>query len=258
MLPNLQRGDMILLQGIGGATGIKAPVVDVSAAAYNSMINSMANEQLLCVAYSRSGGETNVSQILMPNYSVGLYQNTGSGGTIVPQGSQTGLITYTCGVRRIKYTDGTIRNEVYTSAITVAGTTIIGDANNTRVVYQTVPEDAFYRLGDQYVVHRIYAVIDVNGSYYALTKGDNNAGLDIEYGNIPASLSQIEGKVIASVPYLGYLKLCAEQPVQRTRRVRLLPCRLISKAGHRSANLIITACSAIFGAITSTISPNFM
>ena len=207
MLPNLHRGDMILLQGTGGSAGIKAPVIDVSAAAYNNMVNNMSSEQLLCVAYSKAGGMTNVSQTLMPNYSVGLYQNIAGRQVIVPQEDQTGLITYTCGVRRLQFADGVIENEVYTSAITIAGTTIMGDANNTRVVYQTVPWDAFYRLGDRYVVHRVYAIIDADGNYYTITKGDNNAGLDLEYGNLPANMSQIEGKVIASIPYLGYLKL---------------------------------------------------
>ena len=63
-------------------------------------------------------------------------------------------------VRKLQFSNGTTGNEVYTSAITIAGTTIIGDANNTRVVYQTVPEDAFYKLGDRYIVHRVYAVIN--------------------------------------------------------------------------------------------------
>ena len=207
MLPNLHRGDMILLQGTGGAAGIKAPVIDVSAAAYNSMVNNLSSEQLLCVAYRTANGATNVSQMLEPNYSIGLYENVAGRESIVPQGSQTGLITYTCGIRKLQFSNGTVESEVYTSAITIAGTTIIGDANNSRVVYQTVPEDVFYRLGDMYIVHRVYATMDVDGNYYALTKGDNNAELDIQYGNLPANMSQVEGKVIASVPYLGYLKL---------------------------------------------------
>jgi hypothetical protein len=75
------------------------------------------------------------------------------------------------------------------------------------VVYATIPQDYFYQLGDGYIVHRAYAVINASGNYYVLTKGDNNPGLDLQYGNYPAKLNQIQGKVLYSIPYLGYLKL---------------------------------------------------
>ncbi len=75
------------------------------------------------------------------------------------------------------------------------------------MVYQTVPSDLFYKFGDSYIVHRVYAIINASGTYYLLTKGDNNPGLDMQYGNYPANLSQIQGKVVASVPYIGYIKL---------------------------------------------------
>jgi len=207
MLPVLQRGDMIALQGISNISMLKAPVIDVSAGAYQDMLNSTENEQLLCLAYKTANGTTAVSQFMQPGYSVGLYRSNQSGSGVISPDAQTGLITYTCGVREVKFDNGTIENEVYTSAITVAGTTIIGDNNNTIIVYQTVPQDYFYRMGDVYIVHRVYAVIDAAGKYYALTKGDNNPGLDIQYDNYPANESDIQGRVIASIPYLGYLKL---------------------------------------------------
>ena len=79
--------------------------------------------------------------------------------------------------------------------------------NDSVVVYQTVPQDQFYKYGDTYVVHRVYALVNVSGTYYVLTKGDNNPGLDIQYFNIPPNLTYVEGKVIGSVPFVGYLKL---------------------------------------------------
>jgi len=87
------------------------------------------------------------------------------------------------------------------------GTTIIGDMNNSVVVYKTIPQDSFYQEGDSYIVHRVYAVINASGNYYIMTKGDNNPGLDMQYGNYLIPFKDIEGKVIASVPYIGYLKL---------------------------------------------------
>jgi hypothetical protein len=88
---------------------------------------------------------------------------------------------------------------------------VIGDRNNSVVVYQTTPSDQFYKYGDSYIVHRLYAVINASGSYYVLTKGDNNPGLDMQFGNYPASLNALQGKSIASVPYLGYIKLIFTQ-----------------------------------------------
>jgi signal peptidase I len=207
MLPVLHRGDMIALQGIDNVTDLKAPVIDVSASAYKGMLNNFGSEQLLCLAYKTTNGTTAVSQFMQSGYSIGLYSSNQSGGSIISPGDQTGLITYTCGTRMVKFDNGTIADEVYTSAINVAGTTVIGDSNHTVIVYQTVPQDYFYEIGDMYIVHRVYAVLDVAGKYYALTKGDNNPGLDIQYSNYPANESDIQGRIIASIPYLGYLKL---------------------------------------------------
>lgn len=208
MLPRLQRGDMVALQGIGDITQVKAPIVDVSRGAYQNMLNNIMNEQLFCVAYNKTNGKTEVSQFLKPGYSIGLYQGSSDGGVIIsPNNQSANLITYTCGARKVQFSNGTVEDEVYTTAITVAGTTIIGDNNNTVVVYQTIPGDSFYSIGDRYIIHRVYAIIDAGGDYYMLTKGDNNPGLDIQYGNYPANKSYVEGRVIASVPYLGYLKL---------------------------------------------------
>ena len=161
------------------------------------------------MAYNRTTRRIDASQpqLLEPGYAVGLYQSTSSGSALISPDNQTGPITYTCGIRNVQFSNGTVENESYTASITVAGTTIIGDNNNTVVVYRTIPGDSFYGMGDEYIVHRVYAVINAAGSYYVLTKGDNNAGLDIQYGNYPANESYVEGRVIASIPYLGYLKL---------------------------------------------------
>ena len=60
-------------------------------------------------------------------------------------------------------------------------------------------------IGD--IIHRVVAALNVNGSYYILTKGDNNPGLDMEFGNYPINQSSVIGYDIATVPLIGYLKL---------------------------------------------------
>jgi hypothetical protein len=207
MLPVLQRGDMILLQG-ANQNNIVAPVVNVNASLWNSSFSSYGNEALECVAYNESSSGVSISQLVKPGYKVGLLKTTPSGSEIVPYSSQAeSAIKYQCGIVNVTYTNKTTEEEASTVAITIGNTTITGDKNNSIVVYQTVPQDEFYKLGDSYIVHRVYALVNVSGTYYTLTKGDNNPGLDVQYFNYPANLSQVGGKVIGSVPYLGYVKL---------------------------------------------------
>lgn len=209
MLPNLKRGDLIVLEGTQGVKGIKAPIIDISNATYQSFQNNIQNEFLSCVAYNQTGNRATISQLIKPGYQLGLYKSSGqSGGEIVPQTFEgTNLIKYTCGRQQIVYTNGTSAYEAYTSSVTINGTTLYGDANNSVVVYATIPKDYFYQLGDTYIVHRAYAVLNVSGAYYVLTKGDNNPGLDLQYANYPSPTNSVEGRVLLSIPYLGYLKL---------------------------------------------------
>jgi signal peptidase I len=207
MLPYLHRGDMIFLGGANQTT-IKAPMVDVSTADWNKVMANLSSVSLECVAYEKSGSQLYVSQIVEPGYSVGLVETSGINVHVVPNDTRIGgVLGYTCGAASAKFQNGTVEQEAYTKAVTIGNRTIQGDVNNTIVVYGTVPQDLFYKLGDSYVVHRAYAIVNADGAYYVLTKGDNNPGLDIQYSNYPAGMGQIEGKVIADVPYLGYLKL---------------------------------------------------
>ncbi len=207
MLPYLQRGDMIILQGVAQPSQIHAPEVKMTQAQVQQMISNAMNESLECVAYKISASSVNVSLILQPGYSLGIYEQEPNGGRIISNSSQPGPIRYQCGVAYLQFTNGTTLQEAYTKAIVIGNTTITGDQNNSVVVYKTNPSDLFYREGDDYIVHRVYAVVNASGTYYYLTKGDNNPGLDIQYQNLPPSQQNIEGKVIAIIPYLGYLKL---------------------------------------------------
>ncbi|MDE1865623.1 MAG: hypothetical protein KGH94_03235 [Candidatus Micrarchaeota archaeon] len=206
MLPTLQRGDMLLLHGISSPSQLRAPVINISRATYSGIVAQISKGELACVAYSQGQGGVHISQYMQNGYLIGLYSGA-NGGSIETLSSQTGPIIYQCGVANDRFSNGTTLRIVYTSGISIGSQTVTGDRNNSVVVYSTIPQDLFYQEGDGYIVHRAYAVLDVGGSYYVLTKGDNNPGLDIQYGNYPANLSQVQGKVIGSVPYLGYLKL---------------------------------------------------
>ncbi|MDE1874279.1 MAG: hypothetical protein KGI04_04150 [Candidatus Micrarchaeota archaeon] len=221
MLPTLHRGDLVVLHGIDNissfisSTGV--PVVSVSSAAFGSMESNMSNEFLAYFAYFY-GNMSKIAYGYAKNITyngIGLYSTPcvsqanylGKPSSIancyVPANDQKhNLIKYYYSIGNL-----TIGNEVlgavYTSQITVANTTITGDSGNPIVVYQTTSRDTF----SGSVIHRVYAVLNVSGRYYFLTKGDNNQALDIEFGNYPANQSEVLGYVVADIPVVGYVKL---------------------------------------------------
>ena len=208
MLPYLHRGDMIFLHGVSSISQIKAPIIDVTSSQISRVLSSPDSESLSCVAYITNASGTYIRQTLAPGYKVGLIEDSNGVYRLVSKQEESGnVVQYTCGTREVKLSTGQILNEAYTTSITVNNRTIAGDRNNSIVVYGTRPGDLFYEEGDAYVVHRVYAILNDSGDYYVLTKGDNNPGLDIQYGNYPPNMSQVQGKVVGVIPYLGYLKL---------------------------------------------------
>ena len=208
MLPYLHRGDMIFLHGVSSISQIKAPIIDVTSSQISRVLSSPDSESLSCVAYITNASGTYIRQTLAPGYKVGLIEDSNGVYRLVSKQEESGnVVQYTCGTREVKLSTGQILNEAYTTSITVNNRTIAGDRNNSIVVYGTRPGDLFYEEGDAYVVHRVYAILNDSGDYYVLTKGDNNPGLDIQYGNYPPNMSQVQGKAVGVIPYLGYLKL---------------------------------------------------
>ncbi len=208
MLPYLHRGDMILLHGVSSASQLKAPIIDVTSSQMSRILSSPDSESLSCVAYITNASGTYIRQTLAPGYKVGLIEDSNGAYRLVSKQEESGnVLQYSCGTREVRLSTGQILNEAYTTSITVNNHTIAGDRNNSIIVYKTRPGDLFYEEGDAYVVHRAYAILNDSGNYYVLTKGDNNPGLDIQYGNYPPNMSQVQGKVVGVIPYLGYLKL---------------------------------------------------
>lgn len=57
-----------------------------------------------------------------------------------------------------------------------------------------------YNMGDFTVIHRIIEKVQRNGSYYFVTKGDNNTARDLE----DVKEDQLIGKVVFKIRYIGY------------------------------------------------------
>jgi len=60
-----------------------------------------------------------------------------------------------------------------------------------------------YKRGGEYIVHRIIRIENFNGSTRYVTKGDANSSPDFP----PVDKSDVEGKVVLIIPYLGGLSL---------------------------------------------------
>ncbi len=220
MLPALHRGDLVVLRGIDNASlfvsKYRVPVFNVSRSAFLSMQRNISKEFIAYFAYF-NGNKSQVSYTIPANksYQIGLYNTVcisqsiylNSPGSIyrcaVPeQSQQNNLIRYSYAIGKLALPNATV-SAIYTSDISVAGISAVENYSNPIIVYQTNSRDTF---GGS-IIHRLYAVLNVSGSYYFLTKGDNNQALDLQFGNYPANQSSVLGYVIATVPVVGYVKL---------------------------------------------------
>jgi signal peptidase I len=96
----------------------------------------------------------------------------------------------------------------------VNGTRYYENLSNDVVVYQPLPTDYYARTGD--IIHRAFLKIKSSddGKTYVLTKGDNNPIFDLQVydarfsqGNRPVDSVRVKGRILATAPIIGYLKL---------------------------------------------------
>ena len=189
MLPNLDRGDMMVMRGGEAA----ATEVAVEADKWNAQ--SLEQEQLVCWLCEREGPGGKYTEPCTGRIENGAFREVDQSGN---------LIRYECGVcEKRSYSTGEVRQVPCTKAIVVGGQRITENLQNDIIVYSPAPSDVFK--GE--TIHRVYAKVKVDGSIYYLTRGDNNEQLDLQYGNSPIPPERVVGKALFRVPYLGYLKL---------------------------------------------------
>ena len=215
MLPTLHRGDIVILHDIPNmSTFLEAnhiPVINVSRNAFQNMEDNMQSEFLEPVPYSKNNASHIYSSYnASDNQSIGFY-NIACMARLPPTryseclvtNQSSNLIQYNYSLAREVNNKGANITIPYVSSITIDGTTIVENYSNPIIVYKTTKYDYF--TGD--IIHRLVAALDVNGSYYTLTKGDNNPVLDIEALNYPSNTSNVVGYVVSDVRYIGYLSL---------------------------------------------------
>lgn len=205
MLNDLQRGDFVVVQG----AEINAPEIKLTQSEFEEMVkgpfivsyqgrNHTLDHPLSSYCYSHKSED-------MCN----LYFTTND-----EFFEKAGPITYHYTTCRVSYvgtsTTALMRCVDY---VEIKGQRIsVPNKKNDVIVYTPSPRDVYSAVGD--IVHRSVAKIIVGNTTYYLTAGDNNPILDNQVyseasgaGNYPPSSQQVKGRVIARIPYLGYLKL---------------------------------------------------
>ena len=215
MLPTLHRGDIVILHDIPNMSSFleanHIPVINVSRNSFQNMENNMQSEFLEPIPYSKGNASHIYSSYnSLDNQSIGFYNiacmarlPSSRYSECLVRNQSSNLIRYNYSLAQQVNNKGVSTTIPYVSSITIGNTTIVENYSNPIIVYKTTKYDYF--TGD--IIHRLVAALNVDGSYYTLTKGDNNPVLDIEALNYPSNTSNVVGYVVSDVRYIGYLSL---------------------------------------------------
>lgn len=202
MLPNLERGDFVIVQG----TAINGIEINMSKDEFEEFKKDP-------VVHFGENKSTSVKGSAFTNCLINPSSEACE--AIKENPSQIREIR---GPIEIRYAICPLKNNQGTTPIPCQeeflfkGKTFISNFSKDIVVYAPQKTDAFSKVGD--IVHRVLFTINVDGKKYYLTKGDNNPVADIGFfdstnqiGNSVVPHENLRGKVLFRVPYLGYLKL---------------------------------------------------
>ncbi len=207
MLPNLQRGDFVMVQG--------APAAAYTLSMSGAELKALNGPALITFPLENgSSANTTINGSIFPYcLRYGIPDVCGAFRTdptkIV---EQKGSFTYRYDACKYSLANGTTYRIPCISSITFHGTEYLTNFSNDVIVYQPAAGDVYASVGD--IVHRAMFRIQSDGKTYYLTRGDNNPILDLQVydytnnkGNAPVPSDHVRGKVILRVPYLGYYKL---------------------------------------------------
>ncbi|MCI0503777.1 hypothetical protein L0Y65_03635 [Candidatus Micrarchaeota archaeon] len=215
MLPNLQRGDFVLVQG----APVRAYDISMTQAEMESL-NGRAE-----IGYP--GGNASIDGSLFPYCVANSYSEMCRAFIDSPDAfvEKKGAFTYTYERCDLILRNGTLAHMPCLKAVSFKGTDYLANFSNDIIVYQPPAGDYYARIGD--IVHRAMFRIDVDGKYYYITRGDNNPILDsqsYEFGtgmmNRPIPHQNLRGKVISRIPILGYFKLFIQGYFQEDSQCR--------------------------------------
>lgn len=207
MLPNLQRGDFVIVQG----ADVKSYEIEMT----KEELDSLSGRST--VFYSESGqadvsnasieGSVFVYCLRANDTLCSVFRNS-------PENlvEKKGPFEYRYAACPISFSNGNSLYESCLESVTFRGRKYLTNFSNDVIVYQPPAGDLYSYVGD--IVHRVMFKADVEGKTYYITRGDNNPLLDIQvydYGNgltnHPVPQENVRGRVIARIPLLGYFKL---------------------------------------------------
>jgi len=203
MLPNLYRGDFVVVQG----APVAAYNISMSPADFSGLSGGVAS-------VSWNGTERRVNGSMYSYCMYYGYEPVCKAFVSSPESvtERTGPLTYHYGECGISYTDKPGTGGPCVTSVEYRGKEYLMNHSHDIIVYRSDAHDLYSRIGD--IVHRAVFVIDVNGETFYLTRGDNNPILDAQVfdyssgaGNTPVAQRNVKGKVLFRIPLLGYFKL---------------------------------------------------
>ncbi|MCX6773733.1 MAG: hypothetical protein NTY68_01915 [Candidatus Micrarchaeota archaeon] len=207
MVPDLSRGDMIIVKGENSyaSNAINATEADALALFSNPTVyfgNRSMKVDGSIYNYCYSSGDREICSMFFKNPEL----------FVEKRGSFT--FTYSQCIREDAATSSIVDTEPCITDVSYNSKSIDvqHDRTSNVIIYNPNPSDLFGKYGD--IVHRNVIQVKTESNTYYLTKGDNNNVFDIQFyseqysmGNTPFLKDQIKGKVISKIPYLGYYKL---------------------------------------------------
>ncbi len=208
MVPELNRGDMIIVKGETNYIGneITASPADAQALFRNPIVafsNKAMEVNGSMFSYCQNVNDTPTCSLFYNNPELFI--------------ERRGPFAFTYGrcYRASTSSSDVLFTEPCTVSVSYKNQTVSvqGDRSSDTVVYAPKQNDLFSLSGD--IVHRSVVKVIAGNATYLLTKGDNNEIFDIQFYsnaiggmfNTPTSPDQVRGRVLFRIPYLGYYKL---------------------------------------------------
>lgn len=202
MLPNVERGDLIIVQG-ADPVGYE---VELSSEELSAL---QASEVTI---YFKDGSSFKLNGSIY-SYCAQNRNEVCNSFINSPEdfSEQRGPLTFHYGAcTRQKGEIGLVTPCV--ESVDFGSTRYLTNISHDTIVYTPPKGDLYSYTGD--IIHRLYFKIHSGGETYYLTKGDNNPVFDIQVydysvnlGNTAPSSKDYKGKIFFKIPVLGYPKL---------------------------------------------------
>jgi signal peptidase I len=202
MLPNLQRGDFVLVHG--------APITAYEIEMTKEELESLNDRAEVTYGNKSATIKGSIFSYCVFNRHTDMCQAfVNSPGEFV---EEKGVFTYLYDRCPLTYSNDTQVSQPCVTSVIFKGQEYLTNFSNDIMIYNPPKTDYYSLIGD--IVHRTMFKINVDDKSYHITRGDNNPILDLQVYNYqndlenrPVPEENVRGKVILRIPILGYFKL---------------------------------------------------